>query len=61
MHSTIEADFRLELAQLQAESIGWTPLEEGVYLHVAEEEATEILVVGLAHEDMQAYNVLWVY
>ena len=29
----LEADFRAELAQIQAESIGWMPLEEGVYLH----------------------------
>lgn len=56
-----EADFLLELAAIQAESIGWTPLEDGVYLHVADEEATEVLVVGLARADMQATNVLWIY
>jgi hypothetical protein len=43
----IEADFWRELALLQAESIGWMPLEEGVYLHVCDENATEVLVVGL--------------
>ena len=42
-----EADFLLELAQIQAESIGWIPLEEGVYLHVSDENATEVLVLGL--------------
>ena len=42
-----EADFLLELAQIQAESIGWIPLEEGVYLHVSDENATEELVVGV--------------
>jgi hypothetical protein len=58
--STVEADFWAELAQIQAESIGWIPLDEGVYLHVADENATEVLVVGMARADMQASNVLWV-
>ena len=57
----IESDFQLELAAIEAESIGWIPLGEGAYLHVSGEEATEVLVVGLAHADMQASNVLWVY
>ena len=46
MHS-IDSDFSTELVQIQAESIGWIPLEEGVYLHVSDENATEVLVVGL--------------
>jgi hypothetical protein len=29
---SIEADFWAELAQIQAESIGWIPLDEGAYL-----------------------------
>jgi len=58
--STVEADFWAELAQIQAESIGWIPLDEGVYLHVADDNATEVLVVGMAHADMQTSNVLWV-
>ena len=60
MHNTIESDFWAELAQIQAESIGWIPLESGAYLHVSDENATEVLVVGLASVDMQASNVLWV-
>ena len=44
---SIESDFLAELAQIQAESIGWIPLEEGVYLYVSDENATELLVVGL--------------
>ncbi len=28
-----EADFLLELKAIEAESIGWLPLEQGVYLH----------------------------
>ena len=42
-----EADFLLELAQIQAESIGWIPLQVGAYLHVSDENATEVLVVGV--------------
>ena len=44
---TIEVDFLHELLEIQAESIGWIPLEEGVYLHVRDENATEVLVVGV--------------
>lgn len=47
MQNTIEADFWAELAQIQAESICWIPLEEGAYLHVSDDNATEVLVVGL--------------
>jgi hypothetical protein len=56
----IEADFQRELAEIEAESMGWTPLDEGVYLHVSDANATKVLVVGMAHADMQASNVLWV-
>lgn len=47
MSPDIEADFWRELAQIEAESIGWLPLEEGAYLHVSDENATEVLVVGV--------------
>ena len=60
MTPDIEADFWAELAQIQAESIGWIPLEDGVYLHLSDDNATEVLVVGLARADMQSSNVLWV-
>ena len=60
MSPELEADCRAELAQIQAESIGWIPLEEGVYLHASDETATEVLVVGLARADMQTSNILWV-
>jgi hypothetical protein len=59
VHS-IESDFWAELAQIQDESIGWIPSEEGVYMHVSDETTTEVLVVGLASADMQTSNVLWV-
>lgn len=45
----IEADYLRELADIEAESIGWIPLEVGAYLHVSDENATEIMVVGVPH------------
>ena len=46
--ASIESDFWAELAQIKAESIGWMPLGEGAYLHVDDDNATEVLVVGVA-------------
>ena len=54
----IEEDFSQELAQIKAESIGWTPLYEGVYLHVGSDTPV-IQVVGIAKEEMAGSNVLW--
>jgi hypothetical protein len=47
-----------ELAQIQAESIGWIPLDEGAYLHVGSDENV-IQVVGIVKEEMAGANVLW--
>ena len=55
---TIEEDLQSELAQIQAESIGWIPLDEGAYFHVGSAE-TVIQVVGIAKEEMAGSNVLW--
>ena len=44
---SVKSDFSAELAQIQAESIGWIPMEEGGYMHVSDENATEVLVVGV--------------
>ena len=55
--STVEADFWAELAKIQAESIGWIPLDEGTYLHVGSDEVV-IQVVGIAKEEMAGSNVL---
>ena len=33
---------------VEAESIGWIPLGEGAYLHVDDENVTEVLVVAQA-------------
>lgn len=46
-HESIELDFWHELAEVEAESIGWQPLEPGAYLHVEDDQATEVLVVGV--------------
>ncbi len=42
-----QADFLRELAEIEVESMGWQPLEQGVYLHVSDAKAPEVLVVGL--------------
>ncbi len=55
---TIEESFWSELAQIQAESIGWIPWDEGAYLHVGSEENV-IQVVGIAKEEMTGSNLLW--
>ena len=55
---TLAEDFQAELAQIQAESIGWIPLEEDAYLHVGSDEPV-IQVVGIAKEEMAGSNVLW--
>ena len=47
-----------ELAQIEAESIGWTPLEPGAYLHVGDPNASVIEVVGVPHADMRGMTVL---
>ncbi len=55
---SIEDDFWSELAQIQAASIGWIPLDEGAYLHVGS-DVQIIQVVGIAKEEMAGSNVLW--
>jgi hypothetical protein len=56
--TSVEQDFCAELAQIYAESIGWIPLDEGVYLHVGSDDAV-IQVVGIAKVEMAVGNVLW--
>ena len=56
--TNIEADFWAELAQIQAESIGWITLDEGAYLHTGSDEPV-IQVVGIAKPEMASSNVLW--
>ena len=56
----IDSDFSAELALIQAESIGWIPLEEGVYLYVGSDETEIIEVVGIPSAEMQGLTVLLV-
>jgi len=56
--TSIVQDFWAELVQIQAESIGWIPLDDGAYLHVGS-DAPVIQVVGIAKEEMACSNVLW--
>jgi hypothetical protein len=43
----IDDDFLRELAEIEAESIGWIPLDDGAYLLVSDLNVTEVLVVGV--------------
>jgi hypothetical protein len=49
-----------DLAAIEAESIGWLPLEDGAYLHVGDPDALVIDVVGVPDASMAGMNVLWV-
>ena len=58
-HDQLQADFLRELAEIETESMGWIPLDEGAYLHLgSDEEVVEI--VGLADAGMAGANVLWI-
>lgn len=57
----IEADFWRELAEIEAESIGWRALDEGAYLHMGSADATVIEIVGIATASMADQNVLWLF
>ena len=57
---SIEPDFWDELAQIQAESIGWIPLDEAAYLHIGSDTSV-IEVVGLAKPEMHGSTILWVF
>ena len=57
---SIESAFQAELVQIQAESIGWIPLDEAAYLHLGSDTLV-IEVVGIAKPEMQGSSVLWVF
>jgi hypothetical protein len=54
--------FATELEAINAESIGWLPLGQGVYLHYGDSQATTdelvIQVVGIPNAGMLGMNVL---
>ncbi len=54
-----QADFLQELKEIEAESIGWLPLEQGAYLHVDNPNDEEVItVVGVPDASMAGMNVL---
>ncbi len=56
----IEADFQAGLVQIQAESIGWIPLDKAAYLHIGSDTSV-IEVVGNPKPEMQGSSVLWLF
>ena len=58
-HDQLQADFLRELAEIEAESMGWIPLDDGAYLHVGREDGV-VEIVGLADAGMAGANVLWI-
>ena len=55
----LDSDFLRELAEIEAESMGWQPLESGVYLHKGSDD-TEVVITGQATAEMAGVNVVWV-
>ena len=55
-----EAGFWAELDQIQAESIGWIPLDEAAYLHIGS-DTTVIEIVGIPKPEMQGSRVIWLF
>jgi hypothetical protein len=52
-------DLKAELAAIEAEAIGWLPLEEGAYLHIGNPDEEEpVVVVGVPDAGMAGMNVL---
>lgn len=51
-----------ELAAIEGEAIGWQPLGEGAYLHLAKQdgEVAIITVIGTPEASMAGMNVLLV-
>ncbi len=58
--SDIEADFWRELREIEAESMGWQPLEVGAWLHAGDEQATTVTVVGVPDLALSGQAVLLV-
>jgi hypothetical protein len=58
--NTPDPDGVRELAEIEAESIGWIPLESGAYLHIGSPADAVITVVGIPHASMAEMNVLLV-
>ena len=60
LHETLSNDIsEVDIQTLEAESMGWVYLCEGVYLHEGTDGSGVIQVVGIAHPSMSESNVLW--
>ena len=55
----IDTEFLRELAEIETESMGWIPLDDGAYLHVGCEDGV-VDIVGLADAGVAGANVLWI-
>lgn len=62
MSNTNHIDFSRELKEIEAESIGWHPLDHGLYLHRGAQANTPadmvIEVVGIADANLAGLNAL---
>jgi len=60
MESVLSAEqLEAELAQIQAEAIGWQALGDGAYLHAGDPDAQVIDIVGVVSSDMADLNLVW--
>ncbi len=60
MESVLSAEqLEAELAQIQAEAIGWQALGDGAYLHAGDPDAQVIDIVGVVSADMADLNLVW--
>lgn len=57
----IEADFWRELREIEAESMGWTQLAAGCYVHAGGMQAHTIEIVGVPHANMTGSNIIWLF
>lgn len=56
----IETDFWRELREIEAEAMGWQPLEAGAWLHAGDPDAVTVTVVGLPDTTLSGQAVLLV-
>lgn len=57
----VEADFWRELREIEAESMGWTALDEGCYLHLGRSDDNTIEIVGIPQANMAGGHILWLF
>lgn len=59
LHS-IEADFWRELREMEAEAMGWQPLEAAAWLHAGDPKASTVTVVGVPDVALTGQSALLV-